>query len=458
MQIRTRLTLQFLAIGAAVLIMASIAIYFFSSGHRKEDFYSRLENKATNTAMLLIQFDEVDLELLKRIEADNPISLPRERITIYDFRNQIIYSTDEGQVITVDEEFLDEIRLKGKVRLKQGDYEVLGFLFTEEFDRFVIIAAGVDVFGWRKIKNLRNILLGVISSSLLVLLFSGWLYAGKALKPISRIVTQVDDITIANLATRLDQGNNKDEIARLAATFNNLLERLETAFASQKQFISNASHELRTPLTVITGQLEVVLLKKRKTADYERVIASVLDDMRKLNRTSNRLLILAQASAAQLADLNISPLRVDEIIWNTREQLIKRDGNYQIHFNMAPSIDEESKMIIQGDELLIRAMIINLMENGCKYSYDKKVMVNLAADINNLILTFTDHGIGIHQEDLDSIFEPFRRGKNAAHIKGHGIGLSLVEKIINLHNGHIKVESAPDKGSVFTVVLPRQFS
>jgi signal transduction histidine kinase len=458
MQIRTRLTLQFLAIGAAVLIMASIAIYFFSSGHRKEDFYSRLENKATNTAMLLIQFDEVDLELLKRIEADNPISLPRERITIYDFRNQIIYSTDEGQVITVDEEFLDEIRLKGKVRLKQGDYEVLGFLFTEEFDRFVIIAAGVDVFGWRKIKNLRNILLGVISSSLLVLLFSGWLYAGKALKPISRIVTQVDDITIANLATRLDQGNNKDEIARLAATFNNLLERLETAFASQKQFISNASHELRTPLTVITGQLEVVLLKKRKTADYERVIASVLDDMRKLNRTSNRLLILAQASAAQLADLNISPLRVDEIIWNTREQLIKRDGNYQIHFNMAPSIDEESKMIIQGDELLIRAMIINLMENGCKYSYDKKVMVNLAADINNLILTFTDHGIGIHQEDLDSIFEPFRRGKNAAHIKGHGIGLSLVEKIINLHNGHIKVESAPDKGSVFTVVLPREFS
>jgi signal transduction histidine kinase len=458
MQIRTRLTLQFLAIGAAVLIMASIAIYFFSSGHRKEDFYSRLENKATNTAMLLIQFDEVDLELLKRIEADNPISLPRERITIYDFRNQIIYSTDEGQVITVDEEFLDEIRLKGKVRLKQGDYEVLGFLFTEEFDRFVIIAAGVDVFGWRKIKNLRNILLGVISSSLLVLLFSGWLYAGKALKPISRIVTQVDDITIANLATRLDQGNNKDEIARLAATFNNLLERLETAFASQKQFISNASHELRTPLTVITGQLEVVLLKKRKTADYERVIASVLDDMRKLNRTSNRLLILAQASAAQLADLNISPLRVDEIIWNTREQLIKRDGNYQIHFNMAPSIDEESKMIIQGDELLIRAMIINLMENGCKYSYDKKVMVNLAADSNNLILTFTDHGIGIHQEDLDSIFEPFRRGKNAAHIKGHGIGLSLVEKIINLHNGHIKVESAPDKGSVFTVVLPRQFS
>ena len=458
MQIRTRLTIQFLAIGAAVLILASIAIYFFSSGHRKEDFYSRLENKATNTAMLLIQFDEVDLELLKRIEADNPISLPRERITIYDFRNQIIYSTDEGQVITVDEKLLDEIRLKGKVRLKQGDYEVLGFLFTEEFDRFVIIAAGVDVFGWRKIKNLRNILLGVISSSILVLLFSGWLYAGKALKPISRIVTQVDDITIANLATRLDQGNNKDEIARLAATFNNLLERLETAFASQKQFISNASHELRTPLTVITGQLEVVLLKKRKTADYERVIASVLDDMRKLNRTSNRLLILAQASAAQLADLNISPLRVDEIIWNTREQLIKRDGNYQIHFNLDPSIDEASKMIIQGDELLIRAMIINLMENGCKYSDDKKVMVNLAADSNNLILTFTDHGIGIHQEDLDSIFEPFRRGKNAAHIKGHGIGLSLVEKIINLHNGHIKVESAPDKGSVFTVVLPRQFS
>ena len=456
MQLRTRLTLQFLAIGATVLVLASIAIYFFSSGHRKEDFYSRLQNKATNTAMLLIQFDEVDLELLKRIEADNPISLPRERITIYDFRNQIIYSTDVGQVITVDEKLLDEIRLKGKVRFTSGEYEVLGFLYTGEFDRFVIIAAGVDVFGWRKIKNLRNILLGVISSSLLVLLYSGWLYAGKALKPISQIVTQVDDITITNLGTRLSEGNNKDEIARLAATFNNLLERLETAFASQKQFISNASHELRTPLTIITGQLEVVLLKKSKTADYERVIASVLEDIRKLNRTSNRLLILAQASAAQLADLNISPLRVDEIIWNTREQLIKRNGNYQIHFNLDPSIDEESKMIIPGDELLIRAMIINLLENGCKYSDDQKVMVNLAADNDNIILIFTDQGIGIHPEDLDTVFEPFRRGKNATHIKGHGIGLSLVEKIVNLHNGRIKVESETGKGTVFTVVLPRQ--
>jgi len=453
MQIRTRLTLQFITIVAITLLLISLAIYFFSENHRKEDFFDRLFKKASNTAMLLIQFDEVDIDLLKKIEADNPVSLPRERIIIIDYKDDVIYSTDEDQVIKVTKKLLDNIRLNEQIRIRQGDYEILGFLFTHQYDRFVVMAGAVDIYGFKKMDNLRNILIVVMSISLFLLLISGWIYAGRALNPISKIISKVNEISISSLNLRLDEGNKKDEIAQLAGTFNKMLDRLETAFKSQKQFINNASHELRTPLTAITGQLEVVLMQQRSPEEYNKVINSVLEDMRSLNSISNRLLLLAQASN-KLSELNIKPIRIDEAIWLCREELIKRNENYRIHVGLDESLDDEASMIITGDEQLIRTMITNLMDNGCKYSNDHKVEVKLQADPGYLLLTFADQGIGIPEDDLKHIFEPFRRGQNAYPVKGHGIGLSLVERIVILHDGSIEVHSELNKGTVFNVRLP----
>jgi signal transduction histidine kinase len=343
--------------------------------------------------------------------------------------------------------------LKEQVRLRQDEYELLGFLFTGKYDRFAVIIGAVDIFGWRKMENLRNILMIVISISLILLLISGWFYAGKALSPISKVVSQVDEISVASLNKRLDEGNQKDEISRLAGTFNKMLDRLETAFKSQKQFINNASHELRTPLTAITGQLEVLLMSERPAEEYKKVIKSVLEDMRSLNNISNRLLLLAQASS-KLTDLNVTPCRIDEIIWQCRDYLIKRHGNYQIDVVLDESIDDESKLTLSGDENLLKTVVINMMENGCKYSADQKVLVNLTSEPESLVISFSDQGIGIPKEDIDHIFEPFRRGHNALGIKGHGIGLSLAERIVLLHQGKITIESELNKGTTFTLRFP----
>jgi signal transduction histidine kinase len=454
MQIRTRLTLQFIGIVTITLILISIAIYFFSEGHRKEDFYDRLHKKASNTAMLLIQIEEVDINLLKKMEADNPVSLPKEKILIYDYKDQIIYSTDDNNELLVTKKMIDDVRLNNEVRYNQGDYEILGFLFSHQYDRFVVFAGAVDIFGLRKMTNLRNILLVVMSVSIILLLISGWIYAGKALKPISKVITQVNGISIASLDHRVDEGNKKDEIARLAGTFNKMLDRLETAFKSQKNFITNASHELRTPLTAITGQLEVILMQERSSEEYKRVIVSVLDDIKNLNSISNRLLLLAQASA-ELAEVNIKPLRIDEIIWQCREELIKRHENYLIHVNLHESLDDEARMILQGDEQLIKTMVTNLLDNGCKYSGDNKVEVTIQSEPGQILLSFSDQGIGIPEEDLNHVFEPFRRGQNAYPVKGHGIGLSLVERIVSLHNGRIEVRSKLNEGTIFRIWIPQ---
>jgi signal transduction histidine kinase len=450
MNIRSKITIRFILIVAIIIFTASFLIYLFSADYRKDGFYSRLSNKANNTAKLLIEVDEVDAALLKKIEKNNPVSLPEERIIIFDFRNHIVFSTDENKVIKIDENLLNKIRLEQEVRFQQGNYEVLGFLFKEKHDRFAVVAAAIDIYGINKLKNLRTILFIVFIISIIGVSVSGWFFAGKALQPISKVVQQVDDISITSLNLRVDEGNGKDEIAQLARTFNRMLERLEGSFKVQKNFIANASHELRTPLTAITGQLEVSLLNARTPAEYEKVMDSVLEDIKNLNTLSNRLLLLAQTSADGI-DHKMNKLRIDELLWQVRDELLKHNPDYKIRIDLDHELDDESKLTIEGDEQLIKAVFLNLIDNGCKYSSENTIDVLIHSDRFGLTIHFEDKGIGIPPEDIQNIFEPFYRGRNTQNIKGHGIGLSMVKRIVHSHHGTIQLNSVLGKGTTVVV-------
>jgi signal transduction histidine kinase len=453
MNIRTKLTLRFILITAIIMLLASVLIYVFSAEYRREDFYSRLMNKANNTAKLLIEVDEVDAELLMKIEQDNPVSLPNEKIIIFNYRDTILFSTDEKNVIQIDTALLDRIRLEDEVRLVQGPYEVLGFLFKGQYDRFVVIAAANDIYGFKRLKNLVFILIIVFAISIVIVSVSGWIYAGKALQPIAKVVNQVDDISIASLNLRVDEGNGKDEIAKLAQTFNSMLGRLETSFIAQKNFITNASHELRTPLTSITGQLEVTLLNPRSPEEYKMVINSVLEDIKTLNRLSNRLLLLAQTSAEE-RERRMTPIRIDELMWQAKEDIVKHHEGFVVNIDLDRNLDDESKLSIRGDEQLIRTALTNIIENGCKYSPDKTTDVFIQESRFGLTILFKDRGIGIPPDDMQNIFEPFYRGANTKNIKGHGIGLSMVKGIIKLHKGMIQLISDVNSGTIVTINLP----
>jgi signal transduction histidine kinase len=289
--------------------------------------------------------------------------------------------------------------------------------------------------------------------SIVVVSVSGWVYAGKSLEPISQVVQQVDEIGITSLNLRVDEGNGKDEIAHLAQTFNRMLNRLESSFKVQKNFIANASHELRTPLTAITGQLEVTMLNARTSDEYQSVITSVLEDIRALNNLSNRLLVLAQTSG-ETTDNQYSHLRIDELIWQAREDLIRLNLDYTIRIDIVEQVDDENLLTIEGDEQLIRVAVSNIMDNGCKFSTDQSIDVMISAASPGVELMFRDQGIGIPRDDLPNIFEPFYRATNSTSIKGNGIGLSMVRQIVALHHGSIKIKSEPDAGTTITVWLP----
>ena len=255
------------------------------------------------------------MTLLAKIEENNPVSLPGEEVVIYDYQNEILYQS-KPEFFKASTNLLNKVRLDGEVRFVANGKEMLGLLFAEQYDRVVVIAGATDIYGFRKIHNLRNVLIIVFCSSLLLTFISGRIFARRMLSPISKVISQVDAIGITNLANRVDEGNQTDEIAILAKTFNRMLTRLEDSFRLHKNFITNASHELRTPLTAITGQLEVTLQKNRTEEEYREKIHSVLEDMKNLNYLANRLLLIAQANSENIQN-TFQEVRVDELIWQS---------------------------------------------------------------------------------------------------------------------------------------------
>jgi signal transduction histidine kinase len=287
------------------------------------------------------------------------------------------------------------------------------------------------------------------------MLFSvaGWFYSGRALKPITNVVKKVEDISITSLNLRVFEGNGTDEIGRLAKTFNKMLERLETSFGMQKNFIANASHELRTPLTSINGQLEVLLMKDRSTDDYKIALASVLDDIKSLIDLSNRLLLIARTSAEDPVHFN-KKIRIDEILWQAQDEIKKFNNDYRINISMDNSLTDADQMIVVGDDYLLKVAVSNLIENACKYSPDHKVDIKFSHIEKFIEVVFEDKGIGISEKDLKKIFEPFYRGDNTISFSGTGIGLPLVNQIIKNHNGTVEISSAINKGTTVKILLP----
>lgn len=452
MNIRTRLTVAFFSIVIVVLTSITISIYFFSANYREQDFYRRLQNRAINTAKVLREVREVNADLLRRMERNNPASLVNQDIVIFNYKNEELYNS-EGSFVPVSPQLIETIKQEKEIRYRQGEFEVLGFIFSDQQDQFVVIAAAVDVYGLDALHNLRNILIITFCVSLIFVSILGWLFAGRALRPISRIVREVSTISEENLSRRLDEGNKHDELGKLAKTFNSMLARLQNAFTSQRNFIANASHEIKTPITVMSGEIEVSLLQDRDKEYYRQVLRSVLQSLKGLNKVTHQLLLLAHTSAGQPGS-NFKNLRIDDAVWEMKEELMKAFPEYTIDVNFDLQVIPES-LQIQGDEHLINVALLNLMDNGCKYSDNKHVIVHiLTSEPGFITLRFTNQNVGIPPDQVDKIFEPFYRGRNNKKTPGFGIGLSLVSRIVELHKGRIAVESIRHESVTFTVHFP----
>jgi len=452
MKVRNKLTLQSTIIIAIIMALFGGAIYYAYANFREEVFFERLKKQAVSKASLLFD-SKIQPAVLQAIYKNSPNSLFQEELAIYDTGFRLIYHDDVGvDFVKETKSMLDEIRAKKEIKFIQQGRQVVGFLYKSNNTEYIITAAAYDEYGLDKLQNLKFIILLTFLVSVLIVFGASRFFARQALKPVTDMVDKVGEITATNLDLRVDEGNRTDEIAELAITFNQMLNRLEQSFDAQKQFVSNISHELRTPLASIIGELELSRLKERSPAEYKQIIENVLQDAAKVAKLSKNLLDLAKASYDQ-TEIVQTELRLDELLLDSRHEVLKSNPHHHVSIRFDKEIEEGTAISVKGNEYLLKVAFVNLMENGCKFSDNKTCNVTISYKYDKAILQFQDNGAGINEDELPYIFTSFYRGTNRKIADGHGIGLTLTQKIIALHKGTIHVVSK-DKETVFTIELP----
>ena len=308
----------------------------------------------------------------------------------------------------------------------------------------------------QKARRQLIILLAIAGPAALLLgSYGGLLLANQALFPVDRLTRAAEEIEAGDLAKRVQVPAKMDELGRLAVTFNRMIARLQAAFERQRQFTADASHEMRTPLAVMRGDIEIALRRDRKPEEYRSVLTSNLEEIIRLSRLVEDLLMLARADAGQSL-LQCEPMDLAELCAQVTEYLspLAEEKGQQLIYT-PPEI---TPLKISGEAQRLKQMLLNLLDNAVKYTpTNGSIRLRLMQDQHDAILSLSDTGRGIPEEDLSHIFERFFRHSRSTSdktVQGFGLGLSIVKWIVDSHGGKISAASTLGQGTTFTVRLP----
>ncbi|MGH8013200.1 MAG: ATP-binding protein [Candidatus Binataceae bacterium] len=444
MTIRLKLTLYWAAVLAAILIIAGTAVFLLFQRSQWGELDSALMEEAdTSTATLAHAGKGIEAAaLVKRLSEERDLG-PRRRVRL----------VAAGEVIADFGERTAALPLLPAVVAAPGMFERGSFRFAVMpftlSGRRAYLEDGVDASRIRdSVRRLRSSLLLILPMLLLGCVAGGYWLAGRALAPMAALGEALARIEPRELGRRLDAGETDDEVARLTAAINALLERLERVSLSERRFASDAAHELRTPLTVLRTGLEVALSRERTAPEYRRQLELAMDEVLRLCRVADELLMLARLDGE--VEVEREPVDMKALITEVTGAV---EPLVQIK-NLTLRSTGDHKVMVNGNRGHLRRLVINLLDNALKFTPEHGVVtVGLSAEDNRAVLRIADSGPGIAVHELPLIFDRFFRGKTGQYA-GSGLGLSLCREIARRHGGEIRAHNCADGGSEFLVTIP----
>ncbi|QQS44908.1 MAG: heavy metal sensor histidine kinase [Acidobacteriota bacterium] len=468
--VRSRLTLWHVGVMALVLLIFSAGIYLLLARNL------RMRTDASVGAALkamehLLAYEraEGDTELEAARNTVAELRYPRMALAVYDADGSLLAETRFGETRGLLPAASGEIR-------ESADYFTIADAAQPAEDRIrigvqrVTPAAGANsnivVAAYdlgevnEELRALRQVFLLAIPLALALSGLSGWFLTRKSMAPVVAMADRAEEIGAANLSKRLPVSNRRDELGRLAVTFNSLLERLELAFSRQRQFMTDASHELRTPLHVIRTAAEVTLDHphgiERQADEYREALGMINEQARRLTGIVEDMFTLARADAGQ-RDLEYGIFYLDELLAETaRAAAVLAAGK-----GVEVGIESPGETPFRGDEGLIRQMLLNLLDNAIRHTPSGgRVNVEMAGRDAVCEIRVSDTGSGIPVEARPHIFERFYRADKArarngsANGTGAGLGLAIARWVVEAHSGALTLVKSDSEGSVFSVILP----
>jgi signal transduction histidine kinase len=451
-QIRHKLLLWFAGLVSVLLLAFSAYVYWSYAEFRTQAFQQRLVRKA---------------ELLYQVLDDERVTealatLPEQAGYIYSPTGQLLYASPNAGDYTASPAFQDEVRQEGRVafdfaspnHIYQKEGVALTFRRAGQPGLYLTVVTAYDNAGFtREHTLLLTLLYGYLGAVVLVsglgLVFARW-----ALLPFNRLIGQLRRPSLTQ-PFRLRPLHTHDEAGELAAAFNGLLARQEALAQSQQAFIAQASHELRTPLTTIKGWLETSLTYDADAASLREGIRQAAQELDKLTALANGLLHLAHLEGLSTR-LERQPLELMDLLLDVIDTVQHQRPTQRLALAVGEGVQQQaSAPMVMGNNHLLRTALTNLVDNACKYSGGQPVTLRLEMHTDQAIrLAIEDRGVGIAPADAERIFQPLTRGSNSQHISGFGIGLTLAQQIIKLHQGQLWLRPRSGGGTVAEVELP----
>jgi two-component system, OmpR family, sensor kinase len=463
--IRLRLTLAYSSVLATVLLLFGTVLYYLLT----QSLLTGIDRQLDATAERVVSSTQVrisPLSLSRMLEVPDLALLtpPGLYIQVFDVSSGLIVDRSDtlGEgVLPLDAETMESV-LAGRPHVES---------LTVGGQRLRIcsrpLSAGGEVVGIVQVGNSlvqvdqtqRQLLSILVSGGFLALAASallGALLARAALRPMDQITQTALAISrTRDLSRRLPVGGPRDEVGRLAETFNEMLSRLETLFGTQRRFIADVSHELRTPLTTVQGNVE--LLRRGAAEDPQarrETLADIESEVGRMSRIVADLLLLARMDAG--VELDLAPVELDTLVLDVYRQAQVMGHGAEVR------LGHEDQAVVHGDVDRLRQLLLNLVDNALTYTPpDGRVTLSLYNTGSWVRVVVADTGVGISPEDLRPgpsgvplIFERFYRADPARFRGGTGLGLSIVHWIAQAHGGRVEVESELGGGSTFTVWLP----
>ncbi|MBK8141576.1 MAG: HAMP domain-containing histidine kinase [Chitinophagaceae bacterium] len=454
MNLTYKINLLFTVIVSGLVLLLAFLIYTVSKQTLQEEFRNRLKTRAARTAQLYTYFKNDTTNLLQSLDATAPPALVNKNINIYNEQKEVLYEYHDDSTAPVkpDSSWFAKAIEKGDAFFSSKGKDIYLHYNNSPAHPF----CGTDCSrecGSKRISHYLKTHLPALSTWRNTLrtgcrLFVFHEHCLTYKRNHSRCTTD----HFANLSQRLYTGKNKDELSQLNNTFNDLLNRLEESFAIQRRFISNASHELSTPLTSISSQIEVALQQNRNVEEYRHVLNSVLEDAQELNSLTRNLLEIAKAGTH--GTISLDRVRLDEILLKSHADILKQHKEYKVQLDFNELPDNENECLVYGNSHLLSSAFKNIIENGCKYSPDGSIRVQLTFHGPEAEIVFINKSDMLTSEEISKLFEPFYRSTNTGEKPGTGLGLTLVKRIISLHKGVLSINYEAEKGTIVTITLP----
>ncbi len=460
MKVRIRFVLILTLVVSAIVGLSILLIYFLYADARRDDYTKRLWAEAYHSYINYYNISSIDKEDLIEMHTYFPGVLFNLEVIMLDDSGTIILKKPDTLHYEVNSRLLEKIKSSGESGYYykvENNNEATGFYFSDAGHNSYVIASAYDKFGIIRLAKLRIIMIFVTLGAIIITALFSFFHVIHATQPLVKLSLQMRRVTESNLKDRfrVGRGNIKDnELVQIATNFNNMIDRLEHAFEMQKSFVHNASHELRTPLANMLSQTEAALRKDLTPEEAKAVLQSLKEDQHELIELSNSLLLLSQYEKIQ-GSQDWPALRIDEVLYDTIAAIKKMLPNSSINLEFSVMPENELSLSVKGNDTLMRSAFRNLIKNALQYSDDRHVGITIGADEKEISIFFDNRGKTLDWEERTRLFIPFFRGVNARRKKGFGLGLSIVKRIVTLHEGKIAYDIIDGNINRFKVTFPK---